>query len=167
VIWQRTKAPTITYDESRREFTATTANSAMYDEKVLLPGGGPVKVTRCLVFTYTRHPGTLWTPQVAERKDEACHPGTEISALVRLTQTHLSNMHAKDLTRAAVQQSLDPTGNLQSYDVKNVVRTGDTVTIFILVSSPGTTVGQCYRFIRPAHGSNSQNPATAIAAPSC
>ncbi|MFD9875201.1 hypothetical protein [[Kitasatospora] papulosa] len=166
VIWQHTKAPTITYDESRLKFTATTAESAIYDEQVLLPGGGPVKVSRCLVFTYTRHPGTAWTPQVAEKNDEACHPGTDISALVRLTQTHLSTLHAQDLTRAAVQHSLDPTGNLQSYDVKNVVHTGDTVTISILVSSPGTTVGQCYRFIRPAHN-NSQSPTTVTATPSC
>ncbi|MFB8118263.1 hypothetical protein ACFQ6U_06335 [Streptomyces sp. NPDC056465] len=166
VIWQHTQAPIITYDESRRKFTATTAESAIYDEKSLLPGGGPVKVSRCLVFTYTRHPGTAWTPRVAEKNDEACHPGTDISALVRLTQTHLSSMPAQNLTRAAVQHSLDPTGNLQSYDVKSVVRTGDTLAISILVSSPGTTVGQCYRFIRHAHN-NSQSPTPATATLSC
>ncbi|MEU2980882.1 hypothetical protein ABZ678_29020 [Streptomyces hirsutus] len=167
VIWQRTEAPMIAYDASRREFTATTARSALYDEKVVLLRGGPVKVTRCLVFTYTHRPGQAWTPQVTERDDEVCHPGTEISILVHLTRTRISSMHAEDLTQTGVRKALDPTGKLRSYDVKSVVRRGDSVAVSILVSSPGTTVGQCYRFIRPVHGDDSQISAAAVPASSC
>lgn len=48
VIRQHSEAPVITYDASRREFTATAARSAQYDEEVVLPGDGPVRMTRCL-----------------------------------------------------------------------------------------------------------------------
>ncbi|MGR4847438.1 hypothetical protein [Streptomyces sp. LARHCF252] len=56
VIWQHSRAPVIAYDASRREFTATDARTAQYDNRLLLPGGGPVEVTRCFVFTYTYRP---------------------------------------------------------------------------------------------------------------
>lgn len=167
VIWRQSQAPVITYDASRREFTATAAGSVVYDEVSIMPGGGPVRVTRCLVSTYAHHPGRTWTSRVTERDDDACLPGTEIDGQVRLARTRISLMHAEDLTRTGVQKALDPNGRLRFYDVRSAVRKGDTVTVSILVSSPGTTAGQCYRFTRPVAGDVGQSSTTAIPASSC
>ncbi|MFH9061671.1 hypothetical protein ACH4GM_10720 [Streptomyces coeruleorubidus] len=167
VIWRHTEAPVITYEASRREFTATAASSAHHDAKAILPGGGSGQVTRCFVVTYTHHPGQAWTSRVSERDDDVCRPGTEIGGLVRLAQTRISSMYAEDLTRAGVQKALDPTGRLRSYDVKSAVRRADTVTVSILLSSPDTTVGQCYRFTRPVHNDDGLGTATAVPTSSC
>ncbi|MCT9138458.1 hypothetical protein [Streptomyces violarus] len=167
VIWQHSRAPVIAYDASRREFTATAASSARYDHAVVLPGGGPVQVTRCFVFTYTHHPSQAWTSRVSERDDDVCRPGTVIGGLVRLARTRISGMYAEDLTRAGVQKALDPTGRLRFYDVKSAVRRADTVTVSILLSSPDTTVGQCYRFTRPVPGDDGLGSATAVPTSSC
>ncbi|MEU7719505.1 hypothetical protein [Streptomyces tibetensis] len=166
VIWRNTEAPVITYDASRSEFTATAASSAMYDEEAMLPGGGPVKVTRCLIFAYAQRPGQGWTSRVSERDDDVCRPGTQIGGLVRLARTRISAMYAEDLTRAGVQKALDPTGRLRFYDVKSAVRRADTVTVSILLSSSDTTVAQCYRFTRPV-GDADQGSATAVPVSSC
>jgi hypothetical protein len=167
VIWRHTEAPVIAYDASRREFTATAASSAHYDAKAILPGGGSGQVTRCFVFTFTHRPGQAWTSRVSERDDGVCRPGTAIGGLVRLAQTRISSMYAEDLTRAGVQKALDPTGRLRSYDVKSAVRRADTVTVSILLSSPDTTVGQCYRFTRHVPGGDGLGSATAVPASSC
>lgn len=166
VIWEHSEAPVITYDASRREFTATAARSAQYDEEVMLPGGGPVKVTRCFVVTYTHRPGQAWTSRVSERDDDVCRPSTQIGSRVRLALTRISNMYAEDLTRAGLQDALDPTGR-RSFDVKNVVREGDTMTVSVLVSSSGAAVDQCYRFTRPVPGDDGQSSATAVPTSSC
>ncbi|MCE7048038.1 hypothetical protein [Streptomyces purpurascens] len=166
VIWQHSEAPVITYDASRREFTATAARSARYDNRLLLPGGGHVEVTRCFVFTYTYRPGQAWTSRISERDDDVCRPGTEIGHMVRLALTRISSMYAEDLTRAGVQDALDPTGR-RSFDVKNVVREGDTMTVSVLVSSSGAAVDQCYRFTRPVPGDDGQGSATAVPTLSC
>lgn len=166
VIWQHSEAPVITYDTSRREFTATAARSAQYDEEVMLPGGGPVKVTRCFVFTYTQRPGQAWTSRVAERDDEVCRPSTQIGNRVRLALTRISSMYAEDLTRARIQDALDPTGR-RSFNVKNVVRQGDTMTVSVLVSSSQAAVNQCYHFTRPVPDDDGQGSATAVPATSC
>ncbi|GAA2919549.1 hypothetical protein GCM10011428_39880 [Streptomyces violaceus] len=167
VIWRHTEAPVIAYDASHREFTATAASSAHYDAKAILPGGGSGQVTRCFVFTFAHRPGQAWTSRVSERDDGVCRPGTEIGGLVRLAQTRISSMYAEDLTRAGVQKALDPTGRLRSYDVKRAARRADTVTVSILLSSPDTTVGQCYRFTRPVPGGDGLGSATAVPASSC
>ncbi|MDX3388311.1 hypothetical protein PV682_43785 [Streptomyces niveiscabiei] len=169
VIWQHSEAPVVTYDASRREFTATAARSAQYDEEVMLPGGGPVEVTRCFVFTYTHRPGQAWTSRVSERDDDVCRASTQIGGRVRLALTRISSMYAEDLTRAGVQTALDPTGR-GSFDVRNVMRKGDTVTVSVLVSSSeasGAAVDQCYRFTRPVPGDDGQGSATAVPASSC
>ncbi|MFE7816014.1 hypothetical protein ACFU5P_29555, partial [Streptomyces sp. NPDC057433] len=166
VIWQHSEAPVITYDTSRREFTATAARSAQYDEEVMLPGGGPVGMTRCFVFTYTHRPGQAWTSGVSERDDDACRPSTQIGNRVRLALTRISSMYAEDVTRAGVQDALDPTGR-RSSDVKHVVREGDTITVSVLVSSSQAAVDQCYRFTRPVTGDDSRSSATAVPASSC
>ncbi|WP_432198838.1 hypothetical protein [Streptomyces sp. bgisy027] len=166
VIGQHSEAPVITYDASRREFTATAARSIQYDEEVILPGGGPVRVTRCFVFTYTHRPGQAWTSRVAERDDDVCRPSTQIASRVRLALTRISSMYAGDLTRAGVQDALDPTGR-RSFDVKNVVREGDAVTVSVLVASSKAAVDQCYRFTRTVPGDDGQGSATAVSASSC
>ncbi|MBR8639191.1 hypothetical protein KEF29_07275 [Streptomyces tuirus] len=166
VIWRHTEAPVITYDASRREFTATAARTAQYDNRLLLPGGGPVEVTRCFVFTYTYRPGQVWTSKISERGDDVCRPGTEIGHRVRLALRRISNMYAEDLTRAGVQNALDPTGR-RSFEVKSVVREGDTTTVSVVVSSSGTAVDQCYRFTRPVQGDGGQGSATAVPLSSC
>ncbi|MFJ8715856.1 hypothetical protein ACIRD9_22135 [Streptomyces violaceus] len=166
VIWQHSEAPAITYDASRREFTATAARSARYDHAVVLPGGGPVQVTRCFVVTYTHRPGRAWTSRVSERDDDVCRPSTQIGSRVRLALTRISSMYAEDLTRAGVQDALDPTGR-RSFDVKDVVREGDTMTVSVLVSSSAAAVDQCYRFTRPVPGDDGQGSATAVPTSSC
>ncbi|MFI6375464.1 hypothetical protein [Streptomyces sp. NPDC050546] len=166
VIWQHSEAPVITYDASRREFTATAARSAQYDEDLMLPGGGPVKVTRCFVVTYTPRPGQAWTPRVSERDDDVCRPSTQIASRVRLALTRISSMYAEDLTRTGVQKALDPTGR-RSFDVRNVAREGDKLTVSVLVSSSEAAVAQCYRFTRPAPGDDGQGSATAVPTSSC
>ncbi len=167
VIWRHTQAPVITYDASRREFTARAARSAMYDEEVMLPGGGPVQVSRCLVFAYAHRSGQAWTSRVSEQDDDVCRPGTTIEGLVRLARTRISSLYVEDLTRAGVQEALDPTSRLRSYDVKSVMRRAETVTVTILLSSPGTSVDQCYRFTRPVAGDDGQGSATAVPVSSC
>ncbi|GGK79009.1 hypothetical protein [Streptomyces flaveus] len=132
----------------------------------MLPGGGPVEVTRCFVVTYTHRPDQAWTSRVSERDDEVCRPGTEIDGLVRLARTRISSMYAEDLTRAGVQKALDPTGR-RSFDVKSVVREGDTMTVSAVVSSSGAAVDQCYRFTRPTPGDDGQGSATAVPTSSC
>lgn len=166
VIWTRSEAPVITYDASRHEFTATAARSVPYDEEVMLPGGGPVEVTWCLVLTFTHRPGQAWASRVSERDDDVCRPSTEIGGRVRLALTRISGMYAEDLTRTGVQDALAPTGR-RSFDVKNVVREGDTVTVSVLVSSSETAVDQCYRFTRPVPGDDGRGHATAVPASSC
>jgi hypothetical protein len=44
----------------------------------------------------------------------------------------------------------------------SVVHTADAVTVTILLSSPGTSVDQCYRFTRPVAGDDGQGSATAV-----
>ncbi|MEV5441497.1 hypothetical protein AB0N23_02935 [Streptomyces sp. NPDC052644] len=165
VIWRRSEAPLITYDTSSRKFTATVARSARYDAKVMLPGGGPVTVTRCFVFTYTPR-DRAWTGRVSERDDDACRPSTRIGSRARLALTRISNMHDRDLTRAGLQHALDPTGR-RSLHVKKVAREKDGVVISVLVSSSAEKVDQCYRFTRPTGGNGGQGPTSAVPTASC
>lgn len=148
VVWRHTDAPVITYDLARHTFTATAAKSAHYDEPSVVPGGGPVEVTRCFVFTYRRQPGHTWTSQMSERHDDVCRPGTEIDARVTSARTRMSNMDPGHQSVTGIQKTLDPTGRQGSYAVERVVE-AKTVTAFILVSSSDETVAQCYRFTRP------------------
>jgi hypothetical protein len=66
VIWKHTGSPLITYDASRRAFTARLSKQVMYETSGDLLGGGSDAVSRCLDFTYS-HPhghaptGTLRT----------------------------------------------------------------------------------------------------------
>ncbi|MEU2821545.1 hypothetical protein ABZ763_04480 [Streptomyces bacillaris] len=90
---------------------------------------------------------------------DVCRPSAQIGSRVRLALTRVSGMYAEDLTRAGVQKALDPTG-LRFFDVKNVVREGDTMTISVLVLSSDAEVDQCYHFIRPVQGGDNQGSAT-------
>ncbi|MFI7347737.1 hypothetical protein ACIBSR_15895 [Streptomyces sp. NPDC049936] len=166
VIWEHSKAPVITYDASRHEFTATAAAAAQYTQENMLPGGGPIQVTRCFSFTYGQDPSRTWTARVSERTDVACRPSTQISSRVRQAQTRISSMYAEDLTHEGIQEALDPTGR-RSFDVKNVVREGDTTTASVLVSSSETAVEQCYHFTRPVPGDEGHGSSTAVPTSSC
>jgi hypothetical protein len=166
VIWRHTQAPVITYEASRREFTATAETSAQYDHEVVLPGSGPVEVTRCYIITYTHHPGRAWTSRVSERDHDVCRPGVEIGGLARLAQTRISSMYAQDLTHSGVQKALNPTGR-RSFEVKSVAREGDTTTVSVVVSSSGAAVDQCYDFTRHAPGGDGRSSATAVPTASC
>ncbi|WP_432082422.1 hypothetical protein [Streptomyces sp. WAC 04229] len=166
VIWQHSEAPVITYDVSRHEFTATAAAAAQYTQENMLPGGGPIQVTRCFTYTYNQDPSRSWTARVSERTDVACRPSTQISSRVRLAQTRISSMYAEDLTHEGIQEALDPTGR-RSFDVKNVVRDGDMMTASVLVSSSETAVEQCYHFTRPVPGDEGHGSSTAVPTSSC
>jgi hypothetical protein len=166
VIWQHPEAPVISYDASRREFTATAPASVQYDGKAIVPGGGALRATRCFVFTYTQRPGQAWASTVSEREDDVCRPSTQIGGQVRLALTRFSSLYAEDLTRAGVQDALDPTGR-RSFDVKDVVHEGHTVSASVLVSNSEAAVDQCYRFTRPVPGDDGQGSAAAVPASSC
>ncbi|MER7056768.1 hypothetical protein [Streptomyces sp. NPDC000351] len=166
VIWQHSKAPVITYDASRRAFTATAASSAHYQAKAMLPGGGSGQVTGCFVFTFTQHPGQAWTSKVSERDDATCRPGTQIGNRVRLALARISSMYPENLTPDGIQKALNPTER-RSFDVKNVVHEGDAVTVSVLISSSHARVDQCYRFTRPAPGPTGQDSATAVPTSAC
>ncbi|MGW7301727.1 hypothetical protein [Streptomyces sp. NPDC054829] len=159
VIRRHSQAPLITYDASRREFTATAEHFAQYDEKAIL-GGGPVRVTRCFVVTYAHGEGRAWTSRVLERDGAVCRPGAEIEGLARLTRNRIANLYPEDLTEAGVRKALDPTG-----DVRGVVRGADTVTVSVVLSTADGKTSQCYRFTRPLNGS--PDSTTAVPASSC
>ncbi|QIJ60652.1 hypothetical protein [Streptomyces sp. JB150] len=165
VIWRHTQAPVITYDPARHAFTATAAQSAHYDEKALLLGGGPVRVTRCFVHTYAHRPGHAWTLRLSEHDRAVCRPATLIGGLAGLARTRLSSMYAEDLTHATVRKALDPTGRQRPYNVKSVQRTADTITLAILLSSSDPMAGQCYRFTWRI--ANDQRTTTAVPVSSC
>ncbi|MEV5321799.1 hypothetical protein AB0K92_29865 [Streptomyces sp. NPDC052687] len=167
VIWRHTQAPVITYDPARHAFTATAAQSALYDEKALLLGGGPVRVTRCFVYTYAHRPGHTWTSRLSEHDPAVCRPAMRIGGLAGLARTRLSSMYAEDLTHANVRKALDPTGRLRPYDVKSVKRTADTITLSILLSSSDPMADQCYRFTWRIAGANDQRTTTAVPVSSC
>ncbi|MEU3935454.1 hypothetical protein AB0E85_25980 [Streptomyces sp. NPDC029044] len=166
VVWRHSKAPVITYDAARREFTATAASSAHYDAQAIVPGGGSGRVTGCFVFTFTRRPGQGWTSQVSERGDATCRPSTQIGHRVRLALTRISGMYADDLTPDGIQNALDPTRR-RSFDVKKVVPGEDTMTVFVLVSSSHPGIDQCYRFTRPVTDGAGRGPTTAVPTSSC
>lgn len=167
VIWQRSEAPMISYDGSRREFTATATKYAQYDAKGILPGIGPVRVTRCFVFTYTHRPGQAWTSKVSERADDVCQPGTGINGAVNLARARIANMHTGDLTRVGVRKVLNPTGRQRTYDVRSATREGDTVTVSVLVTALNAKATQCYRFTRPVQDVSGPNSATVAPTISC
>jgi len=165
VIWRHSEAPVITYDASRREFTATAEKTAQYDGASMF-GGGAVQVTRCFVFTYAHHPGRPWTSKVTERDRAVCAPGHEIAGLVRLTLTRVSGMHAQDMTQAGMRKALGVTEG-RSLDVRKVVREGDMVSASILVPSWRAEATQCYRFTRPVRSDATGRAATAVPTSSC
>lgn len=171
LVWQHTEAPVITYDSARQAFTATAFRSAVYDEEALLfVHGGPTQVQRCLGFVYTRRADRTWTSKVTVRDDAVCRPGRRIRSLTELARTRITNMYADDLTRTGVRRALDPTGQARSFDVREVVRNGQTVTVGVRVrddldASP--TAGQCYRFTRSIDPDDSEHSATAVPATTC
>ncbi|MDQ0752251.1 hypothetical protein QF034_006482 [Streptomyces africanus] len=165
VVWQHTRAPVITYDPSRRAFTALVSRSAVYDEKGLFPGGGPVKVDRCLSYTYSRLPGPEWTSKVTVRDRDVCRPGLQISKRVALARLRIKNLYAEDLTRPGVRRALDPTGHLRYFEVEDAVRRGRTVTVTVLVRAgleASAPTGQCYRFTRRVEPDGAERSVTAV-----
>ncbi|MFC9061729.1 hypothetical protein ACFTXB_27355 [Streptomyces sp. NPDC057074] len=164
VIWQHSKAPVITYDAFRHEFTATAAKSAPYRAAGILPGSGAGRLTRCYVFTYTHSPGPAWTSRVSEQENDVCRPSSQIGGRVGMALTRISSMNDELLTRAGVQNALDPTRS-GSFDIRSVLREGNAMTISVNVSSSQTPVAQCYRFTRPTR--DGEGLATAVPASSC
>ncbi|MCT9076618.1 hypothetical protein [Streptomyces fulvoviolaceus] len=166
LVWQHTEAPLITYDSARRAFTATAFRSAVYDEEALLfVHGGPTQVQRCLGFVYTRRADRTWTSKVTVRDDAVCRPSERIRSLTELARTRITNMYAADLTRTGVRQALDP-----AFDVREVVRKGETATVDVLVHDDvnlPATVEQCYRFTRSIDPDDGEHSATVVAATTC
>ncbi|GHI10218.1 hypothetical protein AQI88_39515 [Streptomyces cellostaticus] len=165
VIWKHTGAPLITYDTSRREFTARLSQQVPYETVQIIPGGGSDAVTRCFDFTYSRPHGQAWTPRVTVRDDDVCRPATDIGYLARVAKARVERIDAQELTRTGVQRALDPTGTLHTFTVKSVVGGDGTVAISIRITSHEGRAGQCYRITRPAPGSGEVHPSSVIAAP--
>jgi hypothetical protein len=170
VIWQHTHAPLITYDASRRTFTATASRSAAYNEEVLLPGGGPVAVNRCFTFTSTRGTGASWTTAITEQDEHVCRPGQTIDHRATLAKDRVKNMAAAQLTRAEVTQALDPAHQQDTYVVKDTVRHGQTATITILIRAQrdvSATAAQCYQFTRHLDTNDAERATTSMPISTC
>ncbi|MFI6685165.1 hypothetical protein [Streptomyces sp. NPDC050485] len=170
VIWQHTHAPLITYDASRRTFTATASRSAAYNEEVLLPGGDPVTVNRCFRFTSTRGTGASWTTTMTEQDEHVCSPGQTIDHRATLAKNRVKNMPAAQLTRTEVTQALDPTHQYDTYIVKDTARHGQTATISILVRAQrdvSATAAQCYQFTRHLDTNDAERATTSMPIGTC
>lgn len=163
VIWRHSEAPLITYAPERHAFTATARRAVLYDKDPLILGGGPVRITRCFRFTFAlpEDSGSAWTSDVTVRDDEACAPSERIAGHVRFAQQRLGAMSPTDMTPAGVGQALDPTGTLDYYGVRGVVRnersatatatSTSTATVTVLIrdaKAAYATAEQCYRFVR-------------------
>ncbi|MFD7338479.1 hypothetical protein ACFV98_21090 [Streptomyces violascens] len=170
VIWQHTHAPLITYDASGHTFTATVSRSAVYNEEVLLPGGGPVTVNRCYTFTSSRGTSAGWTTTLKEQDEQVCRPGQTIDHRVTLAKERIKNMAAAQLTRAHVTQALDPAHQQDTYVVKDTARDGQTATITIFIRAQrdvSATAAQCYQFTRHVDTNNAERAATSIPISTC
>ncbi len=162
VIWEHTGSPLIAYDASRDAFTARLPKRVVYETVGVLPGGGSDAVSRCLDFTYSRPHGHAWTPRVTARDGDACRPATEVGSLSRLAGKRIEGIGVRQLTRAGVQQALDPTGTLRTFTVRSVVREDGTAAVSVLISSHDGTVGQCYRITRSVPGSGEAHPSVTV-----
>ncbi|MER6730818.1 hypothetical protein [Streptomyces puniciscabiei] len=158
VIWQHTGSPLITYDPSRRAFTARLSKQVMYETTGVIPGGGSDAVRRCLDFTYSRPHGQAWTPKVTVRDDDVCRPATDIGSQSRLAATRIEGIDVRELTRTGVQKALDPAGTLRTLTVKGVARGDGTVAVSVLISSHDGTASQCYRVTRSVPGPGGAHP---------
>ncbi|MEU5438809.1 hypothetical protein AB0G73_36530 [Streptomyces sp. NPDC020719] len=170
VIWQHTHAPLITYDTSRRTFTATATRSAAYSEKALLPGGGPVTVSRCFTFTSTRGTSANWTTTMTEQDEQVCRPGQTIDHRATLAKNRIKNMPAAQLTRADLTQALDPAHQQDTYIVKDTMRHGQTATITILIHAQrdaSATAAQCYQFARHIDTNDAERATTGMPIATC
>ncbi|MEV0281795.1 hypothetical protein AB0I22_36170 [Streptomyces sp. NPDC050610] len=169
VIWQHTASPVITYDASRREFTARLPKQMMYKSVGILPGSNSDVVNRCFDFTYSHPYGQTWTHKVTVRDDDVCRPAADIGYRSRLAKKRIERIDAQSLTRTGLQKALDPTGTFRSFAVKDVARRSGTVVVSVLITSLDATANQCYRITRPAPDSVEADlpPATATPVNSC
>ncbi|WP_406727407.1 hypothetical protein WJ438_26140 [Streptomyces sp. GD-15H] len=164
VILRHTGGPVIAYDEDGRVFTAVASRSAEYEwERV--PFGDPGVVERCFAYTYThvRRPGPAWTPEVAERDGAACQGSSAVGSGVRSAQAEMEGLDAAQLTRAGLQEALDPgllPGEKSGSEVRSTVRKGRTVVALVLFREQSrfpdsrfpddgaAPAEQCYRLTR-------------------
>jgi hypothetical protein len=168
VTGEHTGSPLITYDTSRRRFTARLSKQVMYETVGSVLGGGSDAVSRCLDITYSRPYGRAWTPKVTVRDDEVCGPATDVGHLSRLAGTRIEGTGVRELTRAGVRKALDPTGTLRTFTVRSVARGDGTVAVSVLISSHDGTAEQCYDFTRPVPGPGEARPSvTAVPTSSC
>ncbi|MFG2840885.1 hypothetical protein ACGFYE_38520 [Streptomyces zaomyceticus] len=166
VIWKHTEAPVITHDAALGKFTATVEKAVEYNTAGF-PGAGADRAVRCLVFTYTHGPGQNWTSQVAAKDVNVCRASKDVGNQARGARTRLANMLREDLTRAGVQQALDPAGRPDLVTVKSVIRRKGLVIVSALISSRDGTADQCYRLTRPNSIEEVQLSATAAPTTSC
>ncbi len=169
VIWKHTASPVITYDTSRREFTARLPKQMMYKKVSVLLGGDSDVVNRCFDFTYSRPYGQTWTHKVTVRDDDVCRPAADIGYRSRLAKQRIERIDAQSLTRTGLQKALDPTGTLRTFAVKDVARRDGTVVVSVLITSLDATANQCYRITRAAPDTVEAGlpPATATPVNSC
>ncbi|MEU2079216.1 hypothetical protein, partial [Streptomyces sp. NPDC013489] len=166
VIWKHTEAPVITHDAALGMFTAVVEKAVEYNTAGLPPGGSE-RTVRCLVFTYTHGPGRKWTSQVSAKDVNACRSSTDIGNRARAARSRLANMPREDLTRAGIQQALDPAGRPDLVTVKSAIRRNGSVIVSALISSRDGAAGQCYRLTRPYEGVEIQLSAAAAPAITC
>ncbi|MFF4911328.1 hypothetical protein ACFY2T_41420 [Streptomyces sp. NPDC001260] len=167
-IWRHTGSPLITYDATHQTFRARLSKQVAFETVRVLPGGGSDAVNRCLDFTYSRTDDHMWTPKVFVQKNDVCRPATDIGYLSRLASTRIQAMDERELSRTAVQKSLDPTGQLRTFTVKSVSRAASRATVTILITSHDRTTDQCYRITRPTTASSGIHPpVTSMPQPAC
>lgn len=177
VIREHTGSPVITHDEDRRVFTAVAARSARYDPE-RVPFGDRGEVERCFAHTYARRPGGTWTWKVADRDDAVCRAGDGIDGRVRSARSAMQGLDTERLTRAGVQDVLDPhglPGDEDRPEARDVVREGRTVVALVLFREEYWTpeegsrpVEQCYRLTRVlGPGGGAGRPVTAVPVSAC
>ncbi|MFE6462209.1 hypothetical protein ACFVP0_32735 [Streptomyces cinereoruber] len=166
VIWKHTEAPVIIHDAALSNFTATVEKAVEYNTAGF-PGGRADKAARCLIFTYAHGPDRKWTAQVVAKDVNICRASKDVGNQAQEARTRLANMPREDLTRAGVQQALDPTGRPDLVTVKSVTRRKGSVIVSALISSREGTTHQCYRLTRPDSVEEVQISATTAPTTSC
>ncbi|MFD7541339.1 MULTISPECIES: hypothetical protein [unclassified Streptomyces] len=160
----------VTFDAPHHTFTATASETLVYDEKTLLPGGGPIKVSRCFTFTSSKAANSMWTTTMEERNTQMCDPGQAISDLVTLAELRVKNMDPSRLNRVDMAEALDPTRQQAAYDVKDTVRQGVTATVVVLIRAPrsmSASAAQCYRLIRHLDTTDEERAVTSTPISTC
>ncbi|MFF0476372.1 hypothetical protein [Streptomyces sp. NPDC004284] len=166
LIGKHTEAPVITYDATRKKFTAEVEMSAFYDTAGLL-GAGVEQIVSCEVFTYTPGTGRTWRVDVTTRATTACRPGKEIGELARRATEVLDEPNGDPTTVAEAQRVLDRARYPGRLTVRKVTHDERTTTVSALLADTTGTTDQCYLLTLPRPGNQARGRSAATPTNSC